>query len=199
MEPTIKVGDRLLAFKLAYSLKIPFTDFVVFEWRKIKRGDIIVFKYPKDTSLDYVKRVVGVAGDRIRLVDDVLYINDQPQTRVSHNQDRSILTDITAPKETKELYKETLDGVEHWTMNSTAETRRLGAANWHQKDDYVVPEGYVFTWGDNRDDSYDGREWGPVPIEYVKGEAYWVIWSMYTPKGDVLPTMRFDRFFTRLR
>src|SRR5476649_2635064 len=59
MEPTIKVGDRLLAFKLAYNLKIPFTDYVVAEWGKPKRGDIIVFRYPNDPDIDYVKRVVA--------------------------------------------------------------------------------------------------------------------------------------------
>lgn len=199
MEPTIKVGDRLLAFKLEYNLKIPFTDFVVFEWGAIKRGDIIVFKYPKDTSLDYVKRVIGLAGDRIRLVDDVLYINDIPQPRVNHNGDRSILRDITEQTEFKELFEETLDGVKHWTMISTRDMRGPGASNWHSSEDYVVPKGSVFTIGDNRDNSADGRVWGEIPVEYVKGKALFVIWSMYTEKGEFLPKIRWDRFFTKLK
>ena len=94
MEPTIKVGDRLLAFKLSYNLKVPFTDVVVWEWGKPERGDIIVFRYPKDPDIDYVKRVVGVAGDEISMVDDILHINGEPQARVDHNFDRDILTDI---------------------------------------------------------------------------------------------------------
>ena len=65
MEPTIKVGDRLLALKLSYDLKIPFTDYSVLEWAKPERGDIIVFRYPRDPDIDYVKRVVGIPGDRI--------------------------------------------------------------------------------------------------------------------------------------
>lgn len=198
MEPSIKVGDRLLAFKLAYNLKIPFTDHVVFEWSKVKRGDIIVFKYPKDTSLDYVKRVVGLPGDHIRLVDDTLYINDAPQERVSHNDNRTILNDITAQKEIKQLFVENLDGVKHWTMNSIPELRGPGASNWHNTDDYVVPDGAVFTIGDNRDDSADGRIWGEVPMEYVKGKALFVIWSMYSERDSWVPKMRFDRFFTWL-
>lgn len=199
MEPTIKVGDRLLAFKLAYNLKIPFTDFVVAEWGQIKRGDIIVFKYPKDTSLDYVKRVVGLPGDRIRLVDDVLYINDVAQARINHNDDRSILRDITEQTEYKELFQETLDGVKHWTMNSTQEMRGPGASNWHSSEDYLVPIGSVFTIGDNRDNSADGRVWGEIPLEYVKGKALFVIWSMYTEKGELLPKIRWNRFFTKLQ
>ncbi len=200
MEPTIKVGDRLLAFKLAYNLKIPFTDYVVFEWAQVKRGDIIVFKYPRDTSLDYVKRVVGVAGDHIRLIDDVLHINGQPQSRTDHNNDRTILKDITAQKDLKILYQEDLDGIVHWTMNSIPEMRGPGRANWPSDgSDYIVPEGSVFTIGDNRDDSSDGRTWGEVPLSYVKGKATVVIWSMYTERNEWMPQMRFDRFFSWLK
>ena len=130
MAPSIKVGDRLLAFKLAYNLKIPFTDYIVAEWGKIKKGDIIVFKYPKDTSLDYVKRVVGVPGDRIRLQNDVLYINGKAQERVDHNYDRTILKDITEQKDLKLLYQENLEGVTHWTMNWIPDIRGPGQANW---------------------------------------------------------------------
>ena len=71
MEPTIKVGDRLLAWKLAYNFKIPFTDTALFTWGEPSRGDIIVFKYPRDTSIDYVKRVVAVAGDEVQVRDDI--------------------------------------------------------------------------------------------------------------------------------
>ena len=106
MEPTIKVGDRLLAFKLAYNLKVPFTDIVLLSWGEPERGDIIVFRYPKDTDIDYVKRVVGLAGDRIKFRDDVLYINDEPQSRTMKGFDRSVLDDIADHKEIKDLYKE---------------------------------------------------------------------------------------------
>src|SRR5262249_26856279 len=84
MEPTIKVGDRLLANKLAYGLKIPFTDIELANWARPKRGDIIVFKFPENTDLDYVKRVVGIPGDKIEVRDDILYINGQEQPRTDH-------------------------------------------------------------------------------------------------------------------
>lgn len=197
MRPTIEVGDRLLAFKLAYNLKIPFTDYVVFEWSKIKRGDIIVFKYPKDTSLDYVKRVVGIPGDKVRMVDDVLYINGIPQARENRNQDKDKIEDSNQ-KDIKDLFEENLDGVKHWTMNSLPAMRGPDAANWHAHEDYIVPEGSVLAFGDNRDDSADGRYWGEVPISYVKGKALFVIWSMNTEKDEFLPKIRFNRFFTWL-
>jgi signal peptidase I len=113
MEPTIKVGDRLLAYKLAYNLKIPFTDSAIFSWGQPTRSDIIVFKYPRDPDIDYVKRVVGVAGDRIRILDDILYVNEEAQQRTDHNDDRLILDDIEDAREKKDLYREKLGSVEH--------------------------------------------------------------------------------------
>src|SRR5436190_558216 len=74
MEPTIKVGDRLLAFKLAYGFKIPFTEIKVADWDTPRRGDIIVFRYPRDPEIDYVERVVAIAGDELQIIDDILYL-----------------------------------------------------------------------------------------------------------------------------
>ena len=100
MEPTIKVGDRLFANKLAYDLKIqvPILNFdisILNDIGTVKRGDIIVFRYPQDPDIDYVKRVVGLPGDRIKIVNNVLYINGIAQNLEKHNHDRSILEDIT--------------------------------------------------------------------------------------------------------
>lgn len=200
MEPSIKVGDRLLAWKLAYNLKFPFTDFVMAEWGEINRGDIIIFKYPKDTSLDYVKRVVGIAGDRIRLINDVLYLNGIPQERTLHNYDRKVLDDIKAEKDLKVLFEEKLGEVKHWTMNWISELRHPGLGNWPSDGgEYVVPHDSVFVMGDNRDDSQDSRFWNEVPKSYVKGKALFVIWSMYSEKGHLIPSFRFNRFFTWLQ
>ena len=105
MEPTIKVGDRLLALKLAYGLRFPFTNFMLMEWGTPQRGDIIVFEFPKDQSINYVKRVVGVAGDKLRIIEDVLYVNDEPQYREDFNFDRSVLEDIDDNKNLKLLFQ----------------------------------------------------------------------------------------------
>lgn len=195
MEPTIKVGDRLLAFKLAYDLKIPFTDISIASWSKVKRGDIIVFRYPKDPDLDYVKRVVGVAGDKIRLIDDVLYVNDQPQTRVNYNHKREILRDIEDHRERKILFKETLGDKVHWTMNQKPEARHFSQSSWPENGSYmIVPEGSVFVFGDNRDNSADSRVWGKVPLEYIHGKATFVLWSLWHPDDGSWFSLRFDRF-----
>jgi len=196
MEPTIKVGDRLLAWKLAYSFKVPFTDIALLSWGTPKRGDIIVFKYPRDPGIDYVKRVVAVAGDEIQLMDDVLYVNGKAQPRTDHNDDRSIIDDIVDEKDDKLLYRENLEGIDHWVMQKKPEYRKTLRAWWPDVDGkpYTVPEGSVFCIGDNRDNSSDSRVWGQVPISYVRGRALFVVWSIWTPKGEFFPKLRFDRF-----
>ena len=194
MEPTIKVGDRLLAYKLAYDIKVPFTDIVLIKWGTPKRGDIIVFRYPEDPDIDYVKRVVGVAGDKIKFVDDILYVNGVEQPRSDHNKDREVLADIKDNKEIKHLYLEKLDGVEHWVMQNEPDSLNFTPTNWPSSGDYLVPENSVFVSGDNRDNSTDSRVWGEVPLSYVRGRALFVIWSMYTENGSLVPKFRWSRF-----
>jgi signal peptidase I len=196
MEPTIKVGDRLLAWKLAYGFKIPFTDTSLLNWGTPKRGDIIVFKYPRDPDIDYVKRVVAIAGDQIQLMDDILYINGKPQVRTDHNFDRSTIEDIVDDKDYKLLYRENLEGLDHWVMQNKPEYRKQLRAWWPDVDGkpYTVPEGSVFCIGDNRDNSSDSRIWGEVPLTYVRGRALFVVWSIWTPQGEFFPKLRFDRF-----
>jgi signal peptidase I len=196
MEPTIKVGDRLLAFKLAYDLKIPFTDVTLAKWGTPQRGDIIVFKYPRDPEIDYVKRIVAVAGDVVRFEDDILYVNDEPQGRVLAETDRTVLDDIEDVKEDKILYKETLFGLEHYTMQNIPAARRFTRPTWPPpgSEPYKVPEDSVFCVGDNRDNSTDSRVWGQVPLSYVRGKALFVIWSVHTPRDASWPAFRFDRF-----
>jgi signal peptidase I len=196
MEPTIKVGDRLLAWKLAYGFKIPFTDIALLNWGTPKRGDIIVFKYPSRPEIDYVKRVVAVAGDQIQLMDDTLYINGKPQARTDHNFDRSTIQDIVDEKDYKLLFRENLEGLDHWVMQNKPEYRKTRGAWWPDVDGkpHIVPEDSVFCIGDNRDNSSDSRMWGEVPLSYVRGRALFVVWSIWTPKGEFFPVLRFDRF-----
>ncbi|MFW7377547.1 MAG: signal peptidase I [Oligoflexus sp.] len=200
MEPTIKVGDRLLAFKLSYDLKLPFTDYSLIRWGKPERGDIIVFRFPKDPQIDYVKRVVGIAGDRIKVIDDILYINGEPQERVEFEHDRSILSDINDNPKGKALYKERLDDTEHWVIQDRTRFRfRPDGERYPADGEFVVPEDSLFVMGDNRDNSTDSRAWGVVPLSYVRGKAQFVIWSMYRGDDDsFLPSLRFNRFGYRL-
>jgi signal peptidase I len=196
MEPTIKVGDRLLAFKMAYEFKLPFLDVTLARFGSPKRGDIIVFRYPKDPDIDYVKRVVGVAGDELQIIDDILYVNGKPMERVDHNNDRAILDDINDPKEIKLLYRENLDGLNHWVMQNIPAARQFTRKDWPPPGSgpYKVKENSVFCIGDNRDNSTDSRVWNEVPMEYIRGKALFVIWSLYTPRDSNWPSFRFDRF-----
>jgi signal peptidase I len=196
MEPTIKVGDRLLAFKLAYNFKLPFTDIKIAEWGTPQRGDIIVFRYPRDPDIDYVKRVVAVAGDTVEIKDDILYINGEPQPRGEEEKDRTILDDIEDQKDIKLLYREKLNGLEHYVMQNVPNARRFTRTSWPAEGSgpYKVPEDAVFCIGDNRDNSTDSRVWGHVPLDYVRGKALFVIWSVYTPRDTNWPAFRFNRF-----
>ncbi len=195
MEPTIKVGDRLLAFKLSYELKIPFTDTAVFSWGKPQRGDIIVFRYPKDPDIDYVKRVVGLPGDRIRVDNNILYINDVAQTREDYNFDRTILTDIQDNPDIKSLYREKLGDLDHWVIQDRVTSSLYSfTQKFPDKGDYVVPSDSLFVMGDNRDNSTDSRSWGQVPLSYVRGKALFVLWSMYGREDEFWPHMRWNRF-----
>jgi signal peptidase I len=196
MEPTIKVGDRLLAFKLAYNLKIPFTDIVVAEWKAVSRGDIIVFRYPKDPDIDYVKRVVGIAGDKIEVIDDILYINGEKQERVDKKEDIALLDDIEDMKEVKLLYEENLKGLHHWVIQNIPSARRFSHSSWPPpgSEPYIVPADSVFCMGDNRDNSTDSRVWHEVPLSYVRGKALFVIWSIFSPPTSDWPRFRFNRF-----
>lgn len=196
MEPTIKVGDRLLALKLAYDLKLPFTDVSLFSWGQPQRGDIIVFRYPKDPDIDYVKRVIGLPGDKIRVEDNVIYINDEEKERVSHDFDRSILEDISDYPEHKLLFKEDLGEINHWVMQNTRDLQmgRLTSRFPLEGGEYTVPDDSYFVMGDNRDNSTDSRMWGPVPLSYVKGKALFVIFSVNQKTEGILPGLRTDRF-----
>jgi len=196
MEPTIKVGDRLLAFKLAYNFKVPFTDITLGHWGKPQRGDIIVFKYPRDPDIDYVKRVVAVGGDEVKLVDDILYINGKEQPRQDAESQRSFLADIEDDKDIKLLYTEDLFGLTHLVMQNIPSARHFNRSVWPSPGlaAYTVPNDAVFCIGDNRDNSTDSRVWGHVPLDYVRGKALFVIWSVYTPRDATFPTIRLNRF-----
>ena len=197
MEPTIKVGDRLLAFKLSYDLKLPFTDISLLNWGVAKRGDIIVFKYPQNPDIDYVKRVVGLPGDHLKVLENVLYINGKAQEREDYNKDRTILTDITNAPEQKDLFRENLEGLEHWVMQDKPTSLYYGMSRKYPADgeETIVPENSLFVMGDNRDNSTDSRSWGFVPYNYVRGKALLVLWSWFTPEDSgIWPNIRFNRF-----
>ena len=164
MENTLLVGDYLLVDKLCYGsdLQTP-----VLPYRSVHRGDIIVFKYPVDPSQHFVKRVVGIPGDRIRLINRVVYVNGAPLTEpyVRHI--------YPAPDEFRDNFPQlniSVVGLEgKWWLQMK---------NLVKNDELIVPQGNYFVLGDNRDDSEDSRYWGFVPRANIVGRPLLIYWSM---------------------
>ncbi len=189
MVPTLEIGDHILVSKFKYGLRVPFTDVEVLSLGEPVRGDVIVFRYPPNPELDYIKRIVGVAGDRLEVRDNTVFVNGQKASRTYLDEYRFV--DDHCDPEDARLYKEDLLGVEHSILTSPAS--RVGLANFGPT---VVPEGSFFVMGDNRDNSADSRVWGIVPRDHIKGKAVLVWLSYDSCNGNipVLGTFREDRF-----
>ncbi len=157
MEKTLLIGDFLLVNKFVYGVHIPFTDWKLPGITEPKPGDVVIFKYPKDRSLDYIKRCVAVGGQTVEIIDKVLYVDGKP-----FNETLS----------TQHIYNLMPKGV--------PDPGIFPEGSNYNRDNYgpfIVPDGYLFMMGDNRDNSLDSRYWGPLPEEYVIGKALVVYWS----------------------
>ncbi|YBV98052.1 signal peptidase I [Phyllobacteriaceae bacterium JZ32] len=178
MRPTLLEGDYLFVSKFSYGyshFSLPFSP-DLFSGRiwasEPKRGDIVVFKLPSDTSVDYIKRVVGMPGDRIQMRHGVLYINDVPVKREKVGEINN--PDITEQNRPVDVYRETLpNGVSYDTLdltpNSIGDDTRV----------FEVPAGHYFMMGDNRDNSLDSRfTVGYVPFENLVGRANIIFFSI---------------------
>jgi signal peptidase I len=169
MEPTLKTGDRLYAFKSAYDVRFPFTDLVLFRTGKVNRGDIILFKNPEDESITFVKRAVGIPGDRLEVKNGTLYINgDEMPKKVFPETD--IMYDIERA-DNKTLYEENLTGREHYVILDHL------SPNMRDFPETTIPPEHFFAMGDNRDNSKDSRYFGPVPFDHLKGKALFIWFS----------------------
>jgi signal peptidase I len=187
MIPTLEVGDHIFVNKFIYGLRIPFTKIKFFEWRKPKRGEVVVFIYPSDPDKDFIKRIVAVEGDRIAVRRDVLYVNGEevPHQRMpglwsywdlvdERNQDWDQKVAIRV--------NEQVNGERYMTIHEP-HSSYLGDYPRDGGEAYTVPPGSVFVLGDNRNNSHDSRFWGPVPLENIKGKAMVVWWSSGGPDG----------------
>jgi signal peptidase I len=196
MEPTIKIGDRLLAYKAAYTLKIPFSDRILFEFGRPARGDIVIFRYPKNPNESYVKRVIAIGGDEIQIIEDTIYVNGTPLLRqqIDSASSKKVLHDV-ADKEQKLLYSESIDGKQYFITQDREEYRRMGPRTFpsNQTEAFHVQPNTVFVIGDNRDRSEDSRTWLEVPLDNIIGQAKIVLWSIYDPGINDWPTYRWDR------
>ncbi len=155
MLPTLQIGDHILVSKLRYGLRLPWPfEWPVVEWDAPERGDIVVFVYPKDPGKDFIKRVVAVGGDEVRIRDKRLFVNGvADDADYAHFGDPHLI--VPGPRDN---YPE----------------RTTGGAGAPAT---VVPEGKLFVMGDNRDHSHDSRFWGYVDTGAVKGKALLIYWS----------------------
>jgi len=163
MKPTIVEGDRVFVNKLAYDLKVPFTTWHVADWANPGRGDIVVFYSPHDGTR-LVKRVVGLPGDTIELRNDALIVNDRVVEYGSLSPD--FLKDMPPAERASQVFAtEELPGRPH------AVAAIPGVRALRDFGPYRVPEGNYFMMGDNRDNSFDSRYYGPVKRGQILGRA----------------------------
>lgn len=170
MIPTLTIGDHLLVNKFVYGPRIPFTDKRLFSGETPKRGEIIVFKYPEDEKKNFIKRVVGVPGDKIQIVKGRLFINDQPVEITPVNGDQAKKAGPQMFYDNPAVYDEQLEAVHHRVQYLLDQSQK----NFGPR---LVPEGSVFVMGDNRDNSQDSRVWGFVKFEKILGRAFIIYWS----------------------
>lgn len=169
MRPTILEGDRIIVNKLAYDLKVPLTTWHIAEWSNPQRGDIVVFFSPHDGKR-LVKRVIGVPGDTIELRNNQLVLNGTPVEYQPIAEE--LLRDIpAAEREGRVFARENLPGQTHAVGGYPAAPAPRTFAP------VVVPPGEYFMLGDNRDDSFDSRFYGPVKREKIVGRATAVVLS----------------------
>jgi signal peptidase I len=166
MIPTLHVGDFIMVDKTAFGLRIPDLGLTLIPGDQPERGDVVVFRYPPDPGVRYIKRIIGLPGDRVIYRDGQLYLNGAAVPRVavgSYGGPRAVGA---------ELYTETLGAIEHGIIRIPERDGR--------EDDFIVPEGHYYVLGDNRDASNDSRSWGPVPESHLIGRAMFV-WLSWAP------------------
>ncbi len=163
MLPTLKIGDFILVNKFHYGLRLPVANTKFVSLNSPERGDVVVFKFPKDTKVNYIKRVVGVPGDVITYKDKMIYVNGEVQIQ-------TLLAKLPPRSPETMLYREQLGAAEHEIYTDIYAPNLSG--------EWTVPEGKYFVMGDNRDNSNDSRFWGFVPDELLVGKAFavWMHW-----------------------
>jgi signal peptidase I len=180
MIPTLLVGDYIIVNKFAYGVREPFSGTQLLPAGEPARGDVVVFRFPDDESIDYIKRIIGLPGDKIEMRDGRLWINGQIVDRVADGE--FVYEDYRRHTEVhKRLYREiNPEGTEY---NVLRNQRPMGVAYTRQ---WTVPENRYFMMGDNRDDSRDSRLWNNpfVRPEQIKGKAVRVHWSWVVGGGS---------------
>ncbi|CAJ0808707.1 Signal peptidase I [Ralstonia sp. LMG 32965] len=179
MIPTLQIGDFILVNKYTYGIRLPIVNKKIVELNQPQRGDVMVFRYPKDESMDYIKRVIGVPGDVVKYDNKRLTVNGQPATYAPQS-DYLDGERLTYSKQ----YQETLGNVTHNILNDADRPAYVSGPDdfpFRENCTYnqtgftcKVPAGHYFMMGDNRDNSADSRYWGFVPDKNIVGKAFFI-------------------------
>ncbi len=166
MLPTLKIGDFILVNKFNYGLRLPVLGTKVFSVGDPQRGDVMVFKFPGNHKINYIKRVVGLPGDTISYRNKQLRVNGDLMSL-------KLIAQLPPGSPRFQLLQEQLGDVNHRIYINLMPGGRSG--------EWVVPQGHYFVMGDNRDNSNDSRFWGTVPDKLVVGEAVsvWMHWNKF--------------------
>jgi signal peptidase I len=186
MKPTLEVGDFILVNKFSYGIRLPVVDTKVIEVGEPQRGDVMVFRFPSEPTVNYIKRVVGLPGDYVRYSSDKrLFVNGQPVAE-------QLIGDEPGSLGSARLFSEQLGEAEHLIRKEMRRYRIEPDREWK------VPAGHYFMVGDNRDNSNDSRYWddpaiapelqGMVPDRNIVGKAFAVWLSWPAPKLSHMPT-----------
>jgi len=210
MMPTLLDGDFILVNKFNYGLKDPVARHKFFEVGLPERGDAVVFKYPRDPRIDYIKRVIGLPGDRIIYRNKSLYIKEACKSSdVKCPEFVQVMNDFTnkyqgpGAEQGMNQFTSVMLNKTHNILNnqnSMSRTRHYFQQAGTAPDEFLVPAGHYFVMGDNRDNSLDGRFWGFVPEENLVGQAVaiWMSFDFERGEDSLLPhwvptNIRFER------
>lgn len=183
MVPTLHVGDFILVNRYTYGLRLPIVNKKIVEVNQPERGDVMVFHFPNDPSIDYIKRTIGLPGDVVIYRDKRLWVNGVEQTKVRGDDYNFLESGLNFVH--TEGYTEDLTGKKHAVLINpempSIHMASVDAFSLHEQCSYsvdemrcTVPAGHYFMMGDNRDNSRDSRYWGFVPDEMIVGKAFFI-------------------------